>query len=103
MAPVKKAFAHNYFHTSDGNYSTCKLCNAYLKNRSDGSTCNMNRHIQEKHSGVLDLPPVHLDTPLNEKPQIPTPITTPPNFPTLNINPSVSACSISSNIVSSNC
>ena len=102
MAPVKKAFAHNYFHTSDGNYSKCKLCNAYLKNRSDGSTCNMNRHIQEKHCGVIDLPPVHLDTPLNEKPKISTPITTPPNFPPLNINPSVSAYSISSNIISSN-
>ena len=58
MAPVKKSFAHNYFMESpDGLRVICNICNGSLKIRSDGSTCHMNRHIQQKHPGVLDLPP----------------------------------------------
>ena len=106
MAPVKKSFAHNYFMESpDGLRVICNICNGSLKIRSDGSTCHMNRHIQQKHPGVLDLPPVNLETPLNEffeKQQISTPMIIPNKMPTLNINPLVSAYPTSNNIMSCN-
>ena len=54
MAPAKSSFAYNFFNTSpDGNYSKCKLCYSSLKNRGNGSTCHMVRHLHTKHPDKL--------------------------------------------------
>ena len=36
-----------------GNYNICKLCNAKIKCRPDGSACHINRHIKLKHPDQL--------------------------------------------------
>ena len=55
MAPTKSSFAHNFFNTSpDDNYSKCKLCNSPIKNRSNGTTCHMVRHLHSMHPGEIN-------------------------------------------------
>ena len=58
MALSKKSSAYNFFNTSpDGSYFICNLCSAPLKLRSDGSTCNMNRHMCLKHPSEITKGP----------------------------------------------
>jgi hypothetical protein len=38
---------------SNGPYDICNLCHVKIKKRSDGSACNVNRHLRLKHSNAL--------------------------------------------------
>ena len=41
---------------SDPQYYVCKICNVKIKQRTDGSACNMNKHTKRKHPGTKSSP-----------------------------------------------
>ena len=102
------SIAYNYFHTSDDDsVRICKLCNKSARCRMRGSSLdptNLMIHLHRYHPNLPTNSKAELTADIgnNYHPSpISTPISTPPNFPTLKLNSPESPYPISSSISTS--